>query len=817
MLSRNLFCIACSVIVHFSFGQLEINYEELPARDDWTFEDPDNVLFARDIVYDDIEPDRQAFDIFIPQSETPVPAVIYLHGGGFVSSNGRSVAYGLADDFVNEDVAMITMGYRILMEAGEETEGVLKCLMDAKRGLQFVRHYAEELNIDPNRISVYGGSAGASIAWWLAAHDDMADPDSEDLIARESTRVCAAGLRSTQGSLDFVRWHDTIFGEFKDLITLNEFVDFFIRLHGLDYFEQIYGGASVDELLNDPFWISYRNTIDFFSHISADDPPIYVNNGSELVDLIDVYQNEEETMDILHYPYHAERIYHYSDSLGIEEIKALIPEMGINTTEEESRQEFVIRYIVNSAPVLVDTTIAIPENIQDDIEIFSANAFDEEDDFLIYEIVGGNEDGIFNLTADGDLFIIDNTGIDFELIEEYRLVIEVTEDRYCGAVAIQSEITIAIEDVNEAPQISQLNDQVIYETEPFAIKIPAIDQDNNDNNLTFSIDSASSAQNMTIDSKTGTLSWTPGEDQDGEYSVTVTVTDGELFDSQTIIVHVIEINSPPVLSPIEELIQINEFEELRIALESTDIDIPVDDLMYSIDSKILTGMQLDAETGVFTWTPTELQEGIHPVLFKVSDGILSDTELVTVEVVEVNQAPVTTRSIDDIFTYEGFEFIDIDIAGLFIDPDEHSLILRAYSLNNSIASVELNGQLLRIDEIDIGTTQIVIEAEDEYQSVTNIEFTLTIEEVLGVESSENALLYPNPFDDQLNIELPKNVGDLVHVIITDLSGNVVVEHHSNKQVSTESYSIPTQWLTPGIYFITLETNKGHTLRSKILK
>lgn len=68
---------------------------------------------------------------------------------------------------------------------------------DAARAIQFLRSKADEWNIDPTRIASHGGSAGAGISLWLGFHDDMADPKSEDPVARQSTRLaCAIALQA---------------------------------------------------------------------------------------------------------------------------------------------------------------------------------------------------------------------------------------------------------------------------------------------------------------------------------------------------------------------------------------------------------------------------------------------------------------------------------------------------------------------------------------------------------------------------------------------------------------------------------------------
>ena len=86
-------------------------------------------------------------------------------------------------------------------EADEEPP-VKAPLHDAARALQFVRSKASEWNLDKERIGAAGGSAGACSSLWLAFHDDLADPGSDDPVARESTRLWCAAVKGAQTTLD---------------------------------------------------------------------------------------------------------------------------------------------------------------------------------------------------------------------------------------------------------------------------------------------------------------------------------------------------------------------------------------------------------------------------------------------------------------------------------------------------------------------------------------------------------------------------------------------------------------------------------------
>jgi hypothetical protein len=59
-----------------------------------------------------------------------------------------------------------------------------------------------DANLDPNRIGARGSSAGVCTSLWLVVHDDLADPDSSDPIAQQSSRLSCAAVVGAQTSLD---------------------------------------------------------------------------------------------------------------------------------------------------------------------------------------------------------------------------------------------------------------------------------------------------------------------------------------------------------------------------------------------------------------------------------------------------------------------------------------------------------------------------------------------------------------------------------------------------------------------------------------
>ncbi len=153
--------------------------------------------------YDD-KSERQKFDFWQAKSDKPTPVVLLIHGGGWVNGDKTSYGGNTIQPFLDAGISVAAVNYRFIAQAMEQkVEPPVKApLHDAARALQTIRSKAKEWNVDPSRIGATGGSAGACTSLWLALHDDLADPNMKDPIARESTRVTCAAVSGAQTSLD---------------------------------------------------------------------------------------------------------------------------------------------------------------------------------------------------------------------------------------------------------------------------------------------------------------------------------------------------------------------------------------------------------------------------------------------------------------------------------------------------------------------------------------------------------------------------------------------------------------------------------------
>lgn len=204
---------------------------------------------------------RQMLDFYPAASDKPTPVVLYIHGGGWRNGDKKINP----QRYLDNGISVVAINYRFVQHGVEEkVEPPVKApLEDAARALQFIRSKAKEWNLDKERIGATGGSAGACSSLWLAFHDDLAKPDSDDPIARESTRLYCAAVNGAQVSLDP-----------KELREWMPNYRYGAHAFGLSDFQSLYDNR--EKVLK---WIKEYSPIE---HVSSDDPQIALFYSGEV-------------------------------------------------------------------------------------------------------------------------------------------------------------------------------------------------------------------------------------------------------------------------------------------------------------------------------------------------------------------------------------------------------------------------------------------------------------------------------------------------------------------------------------------------------
>ncbi len=208
-----------------------------------------------------------------------------------------------------------------------------------------------------------------------------------------------------------------------------------------------------------------------------------------------------------------------------------------------------------------------------------------------------------------------------------------------GTTSATRSLTVTVSEVNVAPVLAAITDKTVDELATLTFTATATDADLPANTLTYSLIGAPTG--AAINSSTGAFSWTPNEAQGpNAFTFTVRASDGTLTSDRSLTVTVNEVNTAPVLAAIGNK-TINERASLGFTATATDADLPANTLSFSLVGAP-TGASIDASSGAFTWTPTAAQgPGSYPFTVKVSDGSLTDEELIRVTILDVTPPALT--------------------------------------------------------------------------------------------------------------------------------------------------------------------------------
>lgn len=112
---------------------------------------------------DDAVGDGTGFDVFTDASATgPLPTVVWVHGGAWISGDKRNVAPYLRI-LASRGYTTIGLQYTIAPEATYPT-----AVVQLNDTLAYIVEHADDLGVDPDRIVLAGDSAGAQLASQLA-------------------------------------------------------------------------------------------------------------------------------------------------------------------------------------------------------------------------------------------------------------------------------------------------------------------------------------------------------------------------------------------------------------------------------------------------------------------------------------------------------------------------------------------------------------------------------------------------------------------------------------------------------------------------
>jgi large repetitive protein len=285
-------------------------------------------------------------------------------------------------------------------------------------------------------------------------------------------------------------------------------------------------------------------------------------------------------------------------------------------------------------------------------------------------------------------------------------------------------LTVGNTPINHSPEITSTPSFTTNLDKTYSYQLTGKDTDND--TLIWSLDNA--PKGMVIDSSTGIVKWNPTSTQLGSHTIAVRLTDAYgLYVGQEYTLKVNGVNTPPQIQSSPNTVGgLNSPYKYQVKA----VDLEGDTLTYTLGRRP-TGMMVDANTGLITWTPNAVQIGSQIIDVLVTDtsaslsagiqgAVSTQTYNLVVGSTPINQAPTITSTPK--FTADVNSPYQYQVVGT--DPENNQI---TYALANAPTGMVIDAStgLITWSSPTLGTTQIAITATDPSGAVATQGYTLT--------------------------------------------------------------------------------------------
>ncbi len=141
-------------------------------------------------------------ELYVPKGLGPHPVIILIHGGFWRAAYRLTLMQGLAQDLVQQRIAVWNIEYRGVGDIGGGWPGTMQ---DVAHAADYLVALASTYALDLTRVVPVGHSAGGQLALWLAARSRL--PKKSQLTVSD-TPLPLAGTVSLAGASDLnLVWH----------------------------------------------------------------------------------------------------------------------------------------------------------------------------------------------------------------------------------------------------------------------------------------------------------------------------------------------------------------------------------------------------------------------------------------------------------------------------------------------------------------------------------------------------------------------------------------------------------------------------------
>lgn len=159
----------------------------------------------RDIVYKTVNGESLDMILFLPERKLSarMPVMLYTHGGGWGGGDKFKVFDPVFRDtlriLLDNGIVCAAIEYRLTRE-GIST--AVDCVTDCKDAARFLVKNAKQYHLDPDRMGVWGGSAGGHLSLMTGLADNKLFPGDENLADTDPAFCCIASYYPAVSFLD---------------------------------------------------------------------------------------------------------------------------------------------------------------------------------------------------------------------------------------------------------------------------------------------------------------------------------------------------------------------------------------------------------------------------------------------------------------------------------------------------------------------------------------------------------------------------------------------------------------------------------------
>lgn len=141
---------------------------------------------APDVVYGHKDGLAMTCDVFTPHEANGAGVLFMVSGGWYSQWTPPEQMRPFVLPLTNKGFTVFAVRH-----GSSPRYSIPEAVSDVRRSVRFIRLNAEKFGIDPNRLGVYGMSAGGHLSLMLGTTPDEGNPDDQDPVQRVSDRVQA--------------------------------------------------------------------------------------------------------------------------------------------------------------------------------------------------------------------------------------------------------------------------------------------------------------------------------------------------------------------------------------------------------------------------------------------------------------------------------------------------------------------------------------------------------------------------------------------------------------------------------------------------